>query len=50
MASRNKVVTKYSVSGRLYYFAVDDEVWVDADLGVWKWGWEDKLIEVQGDA
>jgi hypothetical protein len=33
---------------RIIYFRFDDEVWVDADLGIWRWGWEDKLLEAEG--
>lgn len=41
-----RVVVRYGASGKLCYFSVDDDVWVDADQGIWVWGWEDKLIEV----
>lgn len=47
MASRADVVIRRNGS-RIFYFSVDGEVWVDADQGVWRWGWEDKPMEIEG--
>lgn len=48
MASNPRVTIRRTATGKLYYFAIGDDVYVDADKGIWIWGWEDKLMEVEG--
>lgn len=37
----------YGSNGRPLYVRMDDEVWLDRDLGVERWGWEDVLKDLE---
>lgn len=40
-----RVVIRRTATGKVYYFAIGDDVWLDTDRGIRIWGWEDKLKE-----